>query len=140
MAAQGDNGGPARPLYERLMTVLALQGTKKIDLARKSGVARTAIDRLATQPRPPQAQTVHKLAAALGIDPVEALTLAGLMPESGSQPAPSLAVHEGGSPPRYADPAEQYIADTPGLDPEDAELLVMLRRRLLAARQHRTGT
>jgi transcriptional regulator with XRE-family HTH domain len=40
-------------------------------LAQKSGVAQPTIHRLETDKQEPQFRTIHKLAAALGVDPLE---------------------------------------------------------------------
>lgn len=73
--------GPARALYERMMRESALRGWTNTELSKQVGVSRSTIDKLATQPRPPQSATVLRIAAKLGIPSAEALALAGILPE-----------------------------------------------------------
>jgi len=72
--------GPAYPLWVRAQTEIAMRGWTWSRLAREASVARSTINNLRTQPRPPQSSTVISVAAVLGIPPAEALTLAGILP------------------------------------------------------------
>lgn len=71
---------PARPLWDRIQFESATRGWSSVRLERETGVSRTTINKWKTQPRPPQAATVNTVAGVLGIDPVEALRLAGILP------------------------------------------------------------
>lgn len=105
--------GPAYLLYERVMREMALRGWTKIELARHADVARSSVDKLATQPRPPQAATVNKLADVLGIPRPEALELAGILTAraAAAVPEPSVSAHGVVSQPSEADPRPQLVAE-----------------------------
>ena len=70
---------PARPLYSLVIRKLALLGWTKVELAERSGVARTTIDNWNTNRRRPSAQAVNAVADTLGIDREEAHVLAGIV-------------------------------------------------------------
>jgi lambda repressor-like predicted transcriptional regulator len=70
---------PAKPLYDAVLAALAAQGRSKNWLHLRSGVARNTIDNWRTRPRAPQSRTVLAVAHALGMDPDEALRLAGVV-------------------------------------------------------------
>lgn len=72
--------GIARPLWERVERERRRQGMSTVELSRRTGLARSTINRLKTNVEPPQATTVRALADALEIDRDEALRLAGLGP------------------------------------------------------------
>lgn len=80
---------PARPLYDLVEVRRIRKGWTKSQLARAAKTDRGTIDKWKTQPRPPLAGTVNAVAEVLGIDPVEALQLAGLLPAD--EPEPDLA-------------------------------------------------
>ncbi|MBA9003708.1 helix-turn-helix domain-containing protein [Thermomonospora cellulosilytica] len=71
---------PAKPLYDHVEEIRIRRGWTKIQLARRLGISRGTIDNWKTQPRPPQASTVARVAAHLEIDPERALRLAGIIP------------------------------------------------------------
>lgn len=71
---------PAAPFHQAVLRALRDQRKNKLWLHKETGVARNTINAWATQPRPPQARTVIRVADALGIDHAEALRLAGLAP------------------------------------------------------------
>lgn len=72
-------GAPAARFHEAVLRALADQNRSKNWLHTKTGVARSTIDAWKTQPRPPQARTVLKVAEALRMDRTEALRLAGVL-------------------------------------------------------------
>lgn len=79
---------PARPWWERLEQIRLRNGWSRVRLAEKAGVARSTIDGWRTNPRPPHNTTVTDVARRLGIDPEEALRLAGVsVPTPSTDPA-----------------------------------------------------
>jgi transcriptional regulator with XRE-family HTH domain len=55
----------------RLRSLRLAAGLTQLDLAAQSGITHEAISRLELATRSPRAETIRRLAAALGIDPVE---------------------------------------------------------------------
>lgn len=76
--AQREHSPPALPLWLRVERERVAKVWTKSKLARKSGVARTTIDRLQANQRRPLPETVVALADALDIPRQEAFALAGL--------------------------------------------------------------
>jgi transcriptional regulator with XRE-family HTH domain len=75
----GNVRGIAYPLWERVETARALKGWSSVRLHRETGVSRSTVAKLATQPKPPLPSTVCALADALGIPREEALKLSGFL-------------------------------------------------------------
>jgi transcriptional regulator with XRE-family HTH domain len=72
---------PARPLWVRIAEIRTKRGWTWVRLERElDGVSRSTVDKWKVAPRSPQASTVNKVANRLGIDHVEALRLAGILP------------------------------------------------------------
>ena len=83
---------PAWPLWGRITEIRSERGWTWARLERElDGVSRSTIDKWKVAPRSPQASTVSKVARALGIDLVEALRLAGILPAEPEDPG---AAHE----------------------------------------------
>jgi transcriptional regulator with XRE-family HTH domain len=108
-------------------------GLTQQDLASRAGVAVGTIATLESAERWPWARNRTSIEAALGWQ-------AGSMTEISRGGYPLPVEETGAEPPRYLDPVDQHIADTPGLAPEDAEALIAIARRLRAARTSQTGT
>lgn len=107
--AQREHSPPALPLWLRVERERVAKVWTKSTLARKSGVARTTIDRLQANQRKPLPETVAALADALGIPRQEAFALAGLETS--------------------ADAAEEAIPLQPESDPELDWLLARIPER-----------
>lgn len=103
--------GVAHALWNRVETERLNNGLTRIELAERTGLARSTIDRLKTGRRTPQPETVRALATELDIDLTEAFELAGL----GPKPPPHTS-------------AEEYAEDFKD-DPEFQELLDQLPPR-----------
>jgi transcriptional regulator with XRE-family HTH domain len=73
-------GAPAAPFHQAVVRALRDQRKTKLWLHQETGIARNTINAWETQPRPPQARTVMAVADALGMDRIEALQLAGIVP------------------------------------------------------------
>jgi transcriptional regulator with XRE-family HTH domain len=81
-----------------MMREAALRGWTNTELSRQVRVSRSTIDKLATQPRPPQSATVLRIAETLGIPDAEALALAGILPSgSASAAVPKMGVGASGT-------------------------------------------
>lgn len=68
---------PGQPLWLAAERYRVSQGLTKPDFVARMGIGRVTYDRLATQPKPPIARTVKKVADAVGLDYSEAMKLAG---------------------------------------------------------------
>ncbi|MFC3980214.1 helix-turn-helix domain-containing protein [Streptosporangium jomthongense] len=77
-----ETGPPGLPFWKRIETERIARTWTATDLHRRSGVARSTINNLATQRRRPRPATVVALADTLGIPRDEAFALAGLDPEA----------------------------------------------------------
>lgn len=77
MTAEGSRP-PGRPLWEAAEHARAERGWTVEQLAERAGIGRATYNRLATNGVPPQARTVKKIAAAIGMPLAEAIRLSGL--------------------------------------------------------------
>ncbi|MFE3449664.1 hypothetical protein ACFXJ8_12080 [Nonomuraea sp. NPDC059194] len=68
---------PGRPLWLVAERTRGAEDLSKVDWVKKIGIGRVSYDRLATQPNPPILRTVKKIAAAIGMDLQQAMSLAG---------------------------------------------------------------
>lgn len=82
---------PAALLYEAVDEAIKRTGLTKVQVHRRSGVARSTIDGWKTRMTPPHASTVLSVARVVGISDDEALRLAGL---KGPQPVPPADLAE----------------------------------------------
>ena len=78
----GNQRGIAYPLWERVERERALKGWSSTRLHSETGISRSTVAKLATQPRPPLPSTVNALADALGIGRETALRLAGVLTDA----------------------------------------------------------
>lgn len=85
----GSEQGIAYPLYERVERERVLRGWSKTRFHRETGIARSTIDKWATQPKTPQPGTVNVVADSLGIGREEALRLAGILTDGAPADAPA---------------------------------------------------
>jgi transcriptional regulator with XRE-family HTH domain len=108
-------------------------GLTQQQLAGRAGVDTGTISSLELAERWPWAKNRVSIERALGWE-------AGSLDTIARGGVPVLAGQDTGQRPRYLDPAEQHIADTPGITPEEAEALIAVARSMRAANARRTGT
>lgn len=110
-------------------------GWTQAELAKEAGVDVSTISGLERAEHMPRPATQARIEAALGWQ-------RGSLRAALAGRPPLLAGEESAEPPRYLDPAEQYIADTPGLTREEAEVFVAMYRAIRAAgaETRRTGS
>jgi transcriptional regulator with XRE-family HTH domain len=98
-------------------------GWAQADLAREAGVDVATISSLERAGHWPAPATRAKLEIALGWQ-------RGSLQAALGGRRPLLASEVSEDPPRYLDPAEQHIADTPGITREQAELFITMYRAI----------
>jgi transcriptional regulator with XRE-family HTH domain len=108
-------------------------GVTQQDLAHLAGVSVGTIANLESAGRWPWVRNRTLVEAALGWQ-------TGSLDRIGRGGEPAPVEQADGDRPRYLDPAEQHIADTPGLSREETEALIEVARAMRAANARRTGT
>lgn len=78
--AQAGGRGVAYEFWRRVEAERASRGWTKSELAQRTGVPISTLNRLRDSARAPYARTVNTVAKALGIDQVDAAKLAGIVP------------------------------------------------------------
>lgn len=68
---------PAAAFHAAIKAALDQMGRTQVWLSKETGIPRSTLNAWKTQPRPPYAKTVIRVADALGMDRNEALRLAG---------------------------------------------------------------
>ena len=68
-------------LTSYLIAALDTKSWSQRELARKAGLSTTAINQIVNETARPTADTIVKLAHALGVDPIRMLRLAGILPD-----------------------------------------------------------
>lgn len=129
-------GAPAKPWYDLVVETLALKGMTKAELSDRSEVAKSTIDKWATNPRKPQAAKVNAVADVLGIPRARAVRLAGIITDTeAADRSPPDALDE-----RFgredAATLRRVIRETA---PEQAEAIIAAAERRLRRRASGAG-